>query len=122
MHQYQKQMVLWVIVGLLAVTGTAWANGLKQRMQSRLSAIVDLKQRGVIGEDNKGFLSFMKGKNENKEVVDAENKDRRTVYQAIAQKQGTTVELVGQRRAIQLAEKANPGEWLQKPDGKWYQK
>jgi uncharacterized protein YdbL (DUF1318 family) len=122
MHRYQKLIVLFVVAGFLAVTGTVWAQGLKERMQSRLPVIIDLKARGVVGEDSNGYLAFVKGKNERKDVVDAENKDRRTVYAAIAQKQGTTVELVGQRRALQLAEKAQPGEWLQKPDGKWHQK
>ena len=122
MHRYQKQIIIFVVAGLLAVAGTAWADGLKERMQKRLPTIVDLKQRGIVGEDSNGFLAFIKGKNEKKDVVDAENNDRRTVYQAIAKKQGTTAELVGQRRAIKLAEKAGPGEWLQKPNGEWYQK
>lgn len=122
MHRYQKRVVLLVVAGLLTMTGMVWAQGLKERMQSRLPVIIDLKARGIVGEGNNGYLAFVKGKNEKKDVVDAENKDRRTVYAAIAKKQGTTVERVGQRRALQLAEKAKPGEWLQKPDGKWYQK
>lgn len=122
MYRNTKLMVLIMITGILAMTSTAWAQGLKERMQSRLPTIVDLKARGIVGEDNNGFLAFIKGQNEKKDVVAAENKDRQTVYAAIAKKQGTTVELVGQRRALQLAEKAKPGEWLQKPDGKWYQK
>jgi len=32
------------------------------------------------------------------------------------------VELVGKHRAIQIADKARTGEWLQDADGKWYQK
>ena len=35
----------------------------------------------------------------------AENKDRQTVYNAIAKQQGTAAELVAERRAIQIAEK-----------------
>lgn len=122
MHRYQKLIVLLVVTGFLAMTGTVWAQGLKERMQSRLPFIIDLKSRGIVGEDSNGYLAFVDGKNEKKDVVDAENKDRHAVYAAIAQKQGTTVEMVGQRRALQLAEKAKPGEWLQKQDGKWYQK
>lgn len=122
MYRNTKLMVLIMITVVLAMTGTAWAQGLKERMQSRLPAIVDLKARGIVGEDNNGFLAYIHGKNEKEDVVAAENTDRKTVYAAIAKKQGTTVELVGQRRALQLAEKAKPGEWLQKPDGQWYQK
>jgi uncharacterized protein YdbL (DUF1318 family) len=56
------------------------------------------------------------------DVVIAENKDRQTVYNAIAKQQGTAAELVAERRAIQIAEKAGPGEWLQDGSGKWYKK
>jgi uncharacterized protein YdbL (DUF1318 family) len=91
-------------------------------MQTRLPVIVDLKTRGVVGENNQGFLAFIQGKNEKQDVVSAENNDRKTVYKAIAKKQGTSVKLVGQRRAKQLAQRAKPGEWIQNPDGKWYQK
>ncbi len=52
----------------------------------------------------------------------AENKDRQMVYDAIAKQQGTTAAVVGQRRALQIAKKAKPGEWLQDADGKWVQK
>jgi uncharacterized protein YdbL (DUF1318 family) len=44
------------------------------------------------------------------------------VYEAIAKQQGGTAELVGKRRAIQIAEKAETGEWLQNEQGAWYQK
>jgi uncharacterized protein YdbL (DUF1318 family) len=110
-------ITLWVFLA-----GMAWAQNLKQRMQTRLPTIVDLKTRGVVGENNQGYLAFVQGKKEKQDVVTAENKDRETVYKAIAKKQGTSVKLVGQRRAKQLAGRAKPGEWIQNPDGKWHQK
>ena len=48
----------------------------------------------------------MKGKNGKKAVVNSENTDRKLVYEAIAKKQGTTADLVGQRRALQIAEES----------------
>ena len=51
-----------------------------------------------------------------------ENRDRKLVYEAIAKNQGTTVEVVGRHRAVQIADKALAGEWLQDANGKWYQK
>jgi hypothetical protein len=56
------------------------------------------------------------------DVVAAENKDRQTVYQAIAKQQGTTAKLVGKRRALQIAKRAAPGEWVQDAGGNWIQK
>lgn len=101
----------------------AGANDIKARMQERLPTIVQMKSDGLIGENNKGYLDFVPGaarRNEN--VVTDENNDRKSVYSAIANQQGTTADLVGARRAIQIGEKASPGEWLQDASGKWYKK
>ena len=55
-------------------------------------------------------------------VVSSENTDRRVVYNAIAKKEGTNVEKVGKRRALQLAQMAAPGNWFRKGDGTWFKK
>ena len=92
-------------------------------MQERLPTVVQMKAEGVIGENNKGYLEFVPGvAPKMQDVVTDENKDRQMVYSAIAKQQSTTAELVGQRRAIQIAEKAGAGEWLQDETGKWYKK
>lgn len=101
----------------------AGADGIKARMQERLPTIVQMKADAIIGENNKGFLEFVPGAAKREEgVITAENADRQTVYEAIAKQQKTTADLVAQRRAIQIAEKALPGEWLQDASGKWYKK
>jgi uncharacterized protein YdbL (DUF1318 family) len=111
-----------IILCTLMAAGQVWAQGIKERMRDRLPVIVDLKARGVVGENNLGYLAYLKGQSEKQDVVAAENKDRELVYQAIAKKEGTTPDLVGKRRARQLAEKASPGEWLQNAQGQWYRK
>mgnify|MGYP001817750044 FL=1 len=98
------------------------AKEIRARMLARLPAIKALKDKGLVGENNKGLLEFVGQQKEKQDVVAAENKDRAAVYEAIAKQQGTTVELVGKHRAIQIAAKAKPGEWLQDANGKWYQK
>lgn len=122
MIRYSKMLVYLLVINGLIMSGTALAQGLKERMQSRLPTIVDLKARGIVGEDSQGFLAFVKGQKEKPDVVAAENKDRQTVYQTIAKREGTTAQLVGQRRAKQLADRAKPGEWLQNAKGQWHQK
>jgi hypothetical protein len=87
-----------------------------------LPIIKSLKDQGIVGENNKGYLEFVGQKKDKADVINAENKDRKLVYGAIAKQQGTKVELVGKHRAIQIATRANPGEWLQNAAGKWYQK
>ena len=120
-----KTIILLVPVFILAFFFTnaySSSKAIKKRMLERLPTIRALKEKGLIGENNKGYLEFVGSKKENSEVIQAENEDRRKVYGAIAKQQGTTVELVGKHRAVQIAKKAKPGEWLQDANGKWYKK
>jgi len=115
--------ILTILVATFAVSAAgASAEDIKTRMIERLPAIKALKDKGFVGENNLGYLEFIGNQKENQDLIDAENNDRRLVYEAIAKQQSTTIELVGKHRAIQIAEKAQPGDWLQDATGKWYQK
>ena len=118
---YTKILTM-VLIGMFLTGISALADDIKARMKNRLPVIKELKAQGVVGEDNKGYLQFVGGKQAKPDVVAAENKDRQTVYAAIAKQQGTTAELVGQRRALQIAKRANKGEWVQDKSGKWIKK
>jgi len=109
-----------VLSGLMA--SAAGADDLKARFKERLPAINALKAKGVVGENNKGFLEFRGAGGEGADVVGAENADRQALYQNIAASQGATPDLVGNRSAIKFRDLANPGDWLQDDGGKWYQK
>ena len=98
------------------------AKSIKAGMKARLPEIIALKEKGIIGENGKGFLQYAGDVKEKESVVNAENADRENIYKAIAKKQKTTASLVGERRAKQIAAKTKAGYWLQKPDGKWYKK
>ena len=111
-----------VAAALLLFSASASAEGIKERMKNRLPEIVQLKAAGIVGETHDGFLAFVGSNQEARDLVAAENQDRQKVYQAIAKQQGTTAQVVGQRRALQIAEKARPGEWLQDAGGTWRQK
>ena len=108
------------ILGILITPAFSGSEEIKQRMIERLPVIKALKEKGLVGENNKGYLEFVGKKEEKADVIMAENEDRKMVYDAIAKQQATTVEVVGKHRAIQIAEKAQPGEWLQDAAGKWY--
>lgn len=97
------------------------ADELKNRMLERLPEINQLKESGVIGEKSDGFLGFVSGAADTA-VVAAENDDRRKVYTAIARQQGVSPDIVGNRRALQISQKAEPGTWLQDSNGTWHQK
>ena len=123
MKKKVSSLILTVLFCTMFTAGAfASAQEIRDRMIARLPVIKTLKAQGLVGENNKGFLEFVGQKKENQDVVAAENQDREQVYSAIAKQQGTTAELVGKHRAVQIAEKAQAGEWLQDANGKWYQK
>lgn len=110
-------------VGLIfALVAPVCAKDIKARMRARLPAIVKLKAQGIVGEDNQGYLAVLKNAGGQQDVVDAENQDRRKIYTAIAKKKGTTPAHVGQRRAIKIAQNADPGTMVQDESGNWRKK
>ena len=117
------KIVISLLLACIFITGTAaWGASIKTRMKNRLPALMELKDKGLVGETNKGYLQFRGAAKEKENVVKAENADRKKVYKAIAKQQGVTIEVVEKRRALQIAQKARPGHWLQDEAGKWYQK
>ena len=112
-----------VAAAALLLTGlTAPAASIKDRMLERIPAINALKDKGVIGENNRGYLEYRSADKPEQQLVNNENSDRKAVYQSIAQQQKVDAVLVGQRRAKQIADIGQKGHWFQKPDGTWYQK
>jgi uncharacterized protein len=111
-----------VVAGVFLFSASASCAGIKARMKDRLPKIIELKAAGIVGENNQGFLAFIGADRKEQALVDAENNDRQLVYEAIAKQQGTAADVVGRRRALQIAENAKPGEWLQDAGGKWVQR
>jgi uncharacterized protein len=107
---------------LFIMSSVSFAQDIKARFKDRLPQIIELKSRGIIGETNQGYLDYVGGSREMQNVVEAENRDRRIVYEEIAKQQGVSVQVVGQRRALQLRDLANPGDWVQNHAGAWYRK
>ncbi|WP_457577533.1 YdbL family protein [Desulfomarina sp.] len=102
--------------------GATSVKEVKARMIARIPAINRLKNRGIVGENNRGFLEYRSNSKEQKELINAENADRALVYRIIGKKQGASPDLVGRRRAKQIAGKGKTGQWFQKEDGSWYKK
>ncbi len=94
----------------------------KASMLERKPTVDSLKNKGLVGEGNDGYLHVRKAADNAKKVVNSENADRGIVYKAIATKEGTAVEKVGKRRALQLAGMAPSGHWFLKGDGTWFKK
>ena len=95
---------------------------IKKNMADRKPKIEALKKAGTIGENKSGYLEAMKDaklEDADKKLLEDENKDRKTVYAAVAKKEGSTVDKVGEIRAKQIRSKAKEGEYIQGEDGKW---
>jgi len=120
---HSRAVILFLLLVSFLLSATCLANDeIKSRMKARLPALAALKAQGIIGENKAGYLEFRKADKSQESLIKEENEDRRKVYAAIAKQQGANVELVGSRRALQIAQQAPAGTWLQKTDGNWYQK
>ena len=94
----------------------------KARMAQRLSELDTAKAKGLLGENNQGFIELRGNDAAAGAVMAGENQDRGEVYAAIAKQTGSTSELVGRARAKQIAASSAGGVWLQREDGTWYKK
>jgi hypothetical protein len=95
---------------------------IKKHMAERKPRIEALKKAGSIGENKAGYLEAMKNvklEDADQKLIDDENKDRKAVYAAVAKKEGSTVDHVGEIRAKQIRSKAAVGEFIQNEDGTW---
>lgn len=111
------------LLGATAPVASAQPTELKQQMAQRLPAIDDLRRRHVVGENSAGFLEVRgKATPEEEQLVEAENRDRAAVYEAIAKRSETTAETVGKARAKQIANASARGLLIQDADGRWVEK
>lgn len=94
----------------------------RARIAQRLSKVDELKTKGAIGENNRGFLEVRGGDPEAAGVVSAENADREAVYAALAKQTGSSPEQIGRARAKQIAGNSSGGVWVQRDDGSWAKK
>ena len=118
-----KSFFITILAMVIVFMTTALVSATADEMptEQRLAIIVALRNQGIVGENNQGFLEF-RGEKKAEGVVEAENRQRRAAYQAIAEKQGVSLKQVGATRAAQIAEDLPVGAWIQRPDGSWYRK
>ena len=118
-----RLLLLLAVLSPGVVTLQAQDAALKARIEARLGNVNAMKDRGVAGENNQGYLEARGGATgADQQVIGEENADRRAAYAAIAAKTGTTPDQVGQKRAVQIASIARPGHWIQDAGGAWRQK
>lgn len=125
--KFNRLTLLVALLALLMVPSmglgkTSKMQQLRERFKQRYPQVEALKQAGIVGETDGGYLDYVKQKDpEAEKIVDAENADRKALYAEIAQQEQTTPELVAVRNAKRNFEKAKPGEYLRE-NGKWRKK
>ena len=93
------------------------------RRRDRKAVIDPLLAQGILGENRSGLLSIRGTADDGaKQAIDSENSDRTTIYQALAQKNGTSVEEIQKMYAERLRNSAPAGAPVESPDGVWSSK
>lgn len=121
---FVRLVLLAVTLALGTTVGSAQdLNAIRARMEQRVTAVDALKDRGVAGETNRGYLEARgSAAAADQQVISAENSDRGAVYAAIAAQTGTDAETVGRARAQRIAANSKAGVWIQDASGNWKQK
>jgi hypothetical protein len=94
------------------------------RRRARLNLVVGLLSKGIVGENSRGMLEIRNPGNADSaaaEIVNAENSDRAIIYNAIANKNGTSVADVEKLYAKRLQQDAPSGAPIQTESG-WQNK
>jgi uncharacterized protein YdbL (DUF1318 family) len=112
---------LFVTFGFTSLRGDD-LNAVKARMEQRLPVLDQLKAKGEVGENNRGFVELRSSNVDAGDAVAAENRDRGMVYAEVAKQTSASVDQVGHFRARKIAAASAKGVWLQQEDGTWFKK
>jgi len=112
-----------VAVTATAPTTAAATQSRRERFHQRAPQLAQLKAAGIIGETADGFIDFVQQPLTALDpLVQAENNDRKGVYEYLAQQRKTTPDAIAARNAQRLYDKAPAGTFFRGADGKWTKK
>lgn len=108
---------------------------LQDRFKQRYPTLVKLIRSGKVGETYEALADTVKTEyasdkvdpdDQNSQTIGqflgAENKDRRRLYEMLAEELNTTAEKVASREAKRRFDKAKPDDYLKLKSGRWVQK
>lgn len=93
--------------------------------QARYQELQGLKAQGAVGENNRGYVAAIQETPAAKSLVSAENRDRKTIYQAIAvqnQLGATGLAVIETVFAEVHHENSRSGDYVQNATGQWLKK
>lgn len=111
MKQMMKSLILTAVF-VIAVIGNAIALDLE-----------GAKKQGLVGERPNGYLGAVQADNAAvKALIDDINNRRKSHYQGLADKNGTSLSAVEAVVGEKLISRAAPGEYVMTPGGQWVKK
>ena len=90
--------------------------------RDRFAQLKSYKTKGWVGEDKEGTIAALGGGAEVQAFVEAENRDRETIYRAKLKEKNLPAEAIATIRAAfaqEQRDRAEPGEKIQLPSGEW---
>ncbi len=119
--------VCCVLFFMLCALHTAQAQDkqkVTQSMQERYSKLLQAKDQGLVGEAWNGLVSVVRDNvpQNIQDLVEAENKDRRTLFQIVAKETGASVQEVARQNRIRMYRLAKDEHFLQDQNRNWVRK
>ena len=133
-----KNTLMIIFLGILlqgsVLTGYGWAQSAYsikemtpevkaalENRRERFDQLAQLKQKGVVGENSKGYVDVLVTGQGAEDLAKAENQDRQIIYKTIAQQNnlGDVVDKIEKVFAEVQRDKAQPGDKIQNEEGSW---
>lgn len=107
-----------------AADHTAAKAELKSSFDLRTTQLSTAKAAGSLGECTDGTIALAGDLVDTNlsAIIEAENADRKKLYQLLASETGTSAAQIGERNAMRNYQNAKVGEWLRTRDGVWKKK
>ena len=92
-----------------------------ENRRNRYEELEKLKQQGKVGENNRGYTEAFSDEGNVKSLVEAENRDRKIIYQTIADQNNLKGALATIEKVFAQTQRDNaePGSKIQSEDGRW---
>ena len=93
--------------------------------KARNDQMQSLKDKGIVGENNKGYVQLLVEGQGGKGLVNAENHDRKVIYEAIVEQNNLDAEAIKAVEKVfaqERRDRAKPGEKIQEEAGNWITK
>ncbi len=93
--------------------------------RNRFDQLRALKEKGVVGENNRGYVEALGDDPQAKAIADEENQDRRFIYKTIVEQNNLSADAISTIETVFAQvqrDKANPGEKIQDASGSWLKK